>query len=75
MGPYLLGVLSPETAATNDHQIRSPICAAIYHRQISAVLDHRQHQSPPQAVNAKLTANKALADAVCVGVKPKRFRM
>jgi hypothetical protein len=45
MGPYLLGVLSPETAATNDHQIRSPICAAIYNRQISAVLDNRQHKA------------------------------
>ena len=58
MGPYLLGVLSPETAATNDHQIRSPICAAIYHRQISAVLDHRQHCGHifcPQIMRGQLT--------------------
>jgi hypothetical protein len=46
MGPYLLGLCErqiqpPEFAAINDHQIRSPICAAIYHRQISSVLERR----------------------------------
>ena len=46
MGPYLLGLCErqiqpPEFAATNDNQIRAPIYATIYHRQIFSVLDRR----------------------------------
>lgn len=46
MGPCLLGLCErqiqpPEFTTINDHQIRSPIYAAIYHRQISSVLEHR----------------------------------